>query len=400
MVASNSSHQAAMERMIPSPFGAGQISPRTTIPPGDSPFGICPIGNSAGIEPWNGGVTAKKAIGQGTTAASERNSRIVNVVTVNDEDENSETASIPMDSAAMDMLAPLPSPRCVPPSKLWSCIPLLPKSKTPPPPCARDDRISVRAPSLTAPRASRIVAHREGHRMAQEVGHLRTTVQKMERRINDLEDTVETLDARLVGTLQLLQSSRPPSRWRERNGNTRVSVHGVGVLPIEPGSLEPVPLLEKGGSPAAASLRAGVDGSASGPPNNDAGFPEGGTRAWLVAAGAAGLLFSTMGYNNSFGVFQAYYESNLLASNSPDQIAWIGSTQAFLMFAGGFVGGPMFDRYGAAVVCFPCCISFPPFVPFPLPFSLSLYLYLFLFLFLFFSLFFLYFLFLSNMGIQ
>lgn len=30
-------------------------------------------------------------------------------------------------------------------------------------------------------------------------------------------------------------------------------------------------------------------------------FPEGGARAWFVAAGAAGVLFCTLGYVNSFG---------------------------------------------------------------------------------------------------
>lgn len=30
-------------------------------------------------------------------------------------------------------------------------------------------------------------------------------------------------------------------------------------------------------------------------------FPEGGARAWSVAAGCAGILFSTFGYINAFG---------------------------------------------------------------------------------------------------
>ena len=30
-------------------------------------------------------------------------------------------------------------------------------------------------------------------------------------------------------------------------------------------------------------------------------FPEGGARAWFVAAGTAGVLFCTLGYANSFG---------------------------------------------------------------------------------------------------
>ncbi|KAK2053119.1 riboflavin transporter MCH5 [Colletotrichum caudatum] len=64
----------------------------------------------------------------------------------------------------------------------------------------------------------------------------------------------------------------------------------------------------------------------------DDDFPEGGTRAWLVAAGTAGILFCSLGYTNSFG------------------ISWIGSIQAFLVFASGAVGGPIFDRYGAWII--------------------------------------------------
>lgn len=30
-------------------------------------------------------------------------------------------------------------------------------------------------------------------------------------------------------------------------------------------------------------------------------FPEGGARAWFVAAGTAGVMFCTLGYVNSFG---------------------------------------------------------------------------------------------------
>jgi hypothetical protein len=78
-------------------------------------------------------------------------------------------------------------------------------------------------------------------------------------------------------------------------------------------------------------------------------FPEGGLQAWLVAAGTAAILFCTLGYTNSFGVFQAYYMFHQLKDHSPDEISWIGSLQAFLIFASGAVGGPIFDRYGAWV---------------------------------------------------
>lgn len=82
-------------------------------------------------------------------------------------------------------------------------------------------------------------------------------------------------------------------------------------------------------------------------------FPEGGARAWLVAAGAGCVMFSTLGYSNSYGVFQAYYQVHQLHDVGPDDIAWIGGMQGFLTLATGAIGGPLFDRYGAWV----CCLS-------------------------------------------
>lgn len=81
----------------------------------------------------------------------------------------------------------------------------------------------------------------------------------------------------------------------------------------------------------------------------EAEFPDGGTRAWLVAAGAGGVLFCTLGYTNVFGIFQAYYMFNQMPEQSADNIAWIGSIQAFLIFGTGAIGGPLFDRFGAWV---------------------------------------------------
>nr|POE88422.1 aspyridones efflux protein apdf [Quercus suber] len=63
--------------------------------------------------------------------------------------------------------------------------------------------------------------------------------------------------------------------------------------------------------------------------------PDGGVQAWLVAGGAACITFSTLGFSNSFGIFQEYYATHQLRGESPDNIAWIGSLSAFLMFAAG-----------------------------------------------------------------
>ncbi|KAF2477301.1 monocarboxylate permease-like protein [Lindgomyces ingoldianus] len=86
---------------------------------------------------------------------------------------------------------------------------------------------------------------------------------------------------------------------------------------------------------------------------NSSGFgeaPDGGLRAWLVAAGAACIFFSCLGFSNAFGVFQEYYITHQLHEESPDRIAWIGSLSVFIQFAAGSIGGPLFDRLGAWVI--------------------------------------------------
>jgi MFS family permease len=46
---------------------------------------------------------------------------------------------------------------------------------------------------------------------------------------------------------------------------------------------------------------------------------------------------------NAFGVFQTYYETNLLQDQSPSNISWIGSIQAFLLLIIGVITGPAYD---------------------------------------------------------
>ncbi|KAF7863218.1 hypothetical protein EAF04_007300 [Stromatinia cepivora] len=79
-------------------------------------------------------------------------------------------------------------------------------------------------------------------------------------------------------------------------------------------------------------------------------FPDGGARAWSVAAGAAGVLFCTFGYINAFGVYQEYYQTHQLSHRTPSDISWIGSLQVFFLFSGSAVGGPLFDRYGGKTI--------------------------------------------------
>ena len=61
-----------------------------------------------------------------------------------------------------------------------------------------------------------------------------------------------------------------------------------------------------------------------------------------------------------FGVFQTYYQTTLLTSQTPSNISWIGSSQVFLLFLGGTLAGPAFDMgylrsllvFGTVLICF------------------------------------------------
>ncbi|CEI61304.1 hypothetical protein FVEN_g5976 [Fusarium venenatum] len=73
---------------------------------------------------------------------------------------------------------------------------------------------------------------------------------------------------------------------------------------------------------------------------------DGGHRAWLSTFGAWWAMFITFGWVNSLGVFQSYYEQNLLQKYLPSQIAWIASVQQCLTYSAGIFLGKIFDDYG------------------------------------------------------
>lgn len=77
--------------------------------------------------------------------------------------------------------------------------------------------------------------------------------------------------------------------------------------------------------------------------NNVASIPNGGLVSWLQVLGAFFLFFNSWGIVNTFGVYQTYYESNLLAKETPSAISWLGSIQAFLLMLVGALTGPIYD---------------------------------------------------------
>ncbi|GLI81490.1 hypothetical protein PoHVEF18_009871 [Penicillium ochrochloron] len=85
--------------------------------------------------------------------------------------------------------------------------------------------------------------------------------------------------------------------------------------------------------------------------------PNGGARAWGVALGAFAAQMCTFGYINTFGVFQSYYSTTFLSSESSSSISWIGSLQAFLLFLFGAASGPLSDRLGVKAVVIPAGLT-------------------------------------------
>jgi MFS family permease len=96
--------------------------------------------------------------------------------------------------------------------------------------------------------------------------------------------------------------------------------------------------LEKGGAiPPKPVVGGGI---------NPADFPDGGIEAWLVVLGGWCCLFCSFGWINCIGVFQEYYQLNLLKQYSSSTVSWIPSMEVFMMFFGGPIFGKVFDNYG------------------------------------------------------
>ncbi|TLD26912.1 hypothetical protein PspLS_04806 [Pyricularia sp. CBS 133598] len=72
-------------------------------------------------------------------------------------------------------------------------------------------------------------------------------------------------------------------------------------------------------------------------------IPDGGVTAWLQVLGSWIILAETWGLVNAFGVYQTYYETNMLSSVSSSSISWIGSVQGALLMMVSFVSGPLYD---------------------------------------------------------
>ncbi|CAI7576974.1 uncharacterized protein N7487_004002 [Penicillium crustosum] len=75
-------------------------------------------------------------------------------------------------------------------------------------------------------------------------------------------------------------------------------------------------------------------------------------RAWVSIFGAFTCAFCTVGFMNSFGIFQEYYAKNQLSSSSTSTIAWIGAISIFFLFATSVGAGAMLDIFGPKLMVY------------------------------------------------
>ncbi|EIN11718.1 MFS general substrate transporter [Punctularia strigosozonata HHB-11173 SS5] len=120
------------------------------------------------------------------------------------------------------------------------------------------------------------------------------------------------------------------------NSHSDVRSVDVDAVTVEGGSGS----LEKAGADKEEAVQADAEKAAPAPPAFN--VPDGGWEAWSVVAGGWFALFSTFGYVNAFGVYQAYYVEKLGRSDSA--VSWIGSFQLWLMFTMGLFTGKLFDE--------------------------------------------------------
>ncbi|RAL06718.1 putative MFS monocarboxylate transporter [Aspergillus homomorphus CBS 101889] len=73
-------------------------------------------------------------------------------------------------------------------------------------------------------------------------------------------------------------------------------------------------------------------------------------RACLMLLGSFTGVFCTVGFMNSFGLFEEYYAKSQLAEESQSTIAWIGAIAVFFIFFVSVVSGPLLDTIGPRIL--------------------------------------------------
>ncbi|OJJ35998.1 hypothetical protein ASPWEDRAFT_28586 [Aspergillus wentii DTO 134E9] len=75
-------------------------------------------------------------------------------------------------------------------------------------------------------------------------------------------------------------------------------------------------------------------------------------RACLTLLGAFTGMFCTVGFVNSFGVFETYYAKYQLSDESESTIAWLGAVAIFFIFSISIISGPLLDLFGPGMMLY------------------------------------------------
>ncbi|RDW78883.1 MCT family MFS transporter [Aspergillus mulundensis] len=69
-------------------------------------------------------------------------------------------------------------------------------------------------------------------------------------------------------------------------------------------------------------------------------------RAWAVIFGAFLATFCSVGFVNSYAVFQEYYLKHQLSNESESTVAWLGGVIMFFIYIVSAISGPLLDMFG------------------------------------------------------
>ncbi|PQE19420.1 MFS monocarboxylate transporter protein [Rutstroemia sp. NJR-2017a BBW] len=75
---------------------------------------------------------------------------------------------------------------------------------------------------------------------------------------------------------------------------------------------------------------------------DESAIPNGGFQAWIQVVGGFLFYFNSWGLVNTFGTFETYYIQ--IFPKTPSEIAWIGTTQGFLLVLVGVLTGSLHDK--------------------------------------------------------
>ena len=149
-----------------------------------------------------------------------------------------------------------------------------------------------------------------------------------------------------------LSHATPESTWTTEPHSSGADEKGNISLTSDPPKLDRAPSVRQ-----ASTESLGPEGDPSLVENaelidDDDPVPDGGLTAWLQVLGSWVIAVDTWGIVNSYGVFQTYYQRELLTSRSASDLSWVGSLQAALLMLVGAIAGPAYDAgYFREMLC-------------------------------------------------